>query len=69
MAIKKQVEKAAKEVANEVKDFAMEVHEDFEGEIDPYVGKLQSSRVTGWLAVGGGVALLAIGAILGVVLS
>lgn len=69
MAIKKQVEAVAKEVAADIKDFAMDVHEDFEGEIDPYVGKLQSSGVTGWLAVGGGVALLAIGAVLGVVLS
>lgn len=69
MAIKKQVEAVAKEVANEVKDFALGVHNDFESEIDPYVGKLQSSGVTGWLAVGGGVALLAIGAFLGVVLS
>lgn len=54
----------AKEVAGEVKEKALEVNADFEGEIDPYLVRWAKSPVSGWIAVGFGVALLVIGAAL-----
>ena len=54
----------AKEVAKEVKEEALKVNADFEGEIDPYLNKWAGSKVSGWIAVGFGVALLVIGAVL-----
>lgn len=72
MAIKKQVEKAAKEVAakavEKVKDAVVDVNNEFEGEIDPYLVKWAKHPLSGWLSVGFGVGLLLIGGILGAII-
>ena len=59
------IKKAAKEVVNEVKDEALKVNADFEGEIDPYLTKWAALKYSGALACGFGVALLVIGFVVG----
>ena len=65
MAVKKAVAEAAKEVAAESKDFALEVNTGFENEIDPWIVKWAKSPYSGWIACGFGVALLVIGFVVG----
>ena len=65
MAVKKAVAEAAKEVFNESKDFALEVNEKFDTEVDNLAGDLQKSKVSGWILAGCGVALLVIGFVVG----
>ena len=60
MAIKKKVGEAAKEVKEE----ALKVNAEFESEIDPYLSKWAAFKHSGLLAVGFGVALLAIGGVI-----
>ena len=65
MAVKKAVEVATKEVATEVKDFALNVNEMFDKEVDELAGDLQKSKVSGWILAGCGIALLVIGGLIG----
>lgn len=58
----------AKEVANEVKDFALDVNKGFDEDLDGWLVKWAKSPVSGWIAVGFGVALLVIGFVAGKVL-
>lgn len=46
---------------DKVVDAAKEVNVKFEGEIDPLLNKWSASKISGWIAVGFGVALLVIG--------
>lgn len=68
MAIKQAVKGAAKEVAAEVKEFALDVNSKFDKEVDSLAGDLQKSPVSGWILAGCGVALLVIGAVLATLL-
>ena len=68
MAVKQAVKGAVKEVAEEVKDFALDVNEKFDTEVDALAGGLQKSKVSGWILAGCGVALLVIGAVLALIL-
>lgn len=54
-----------KEKVEEVVAEAVKVHENFEGEIDPWLKRWLESPVSGWIACGFGVALLVIGFVLG----
>ena len=65
MAVKKAVVDAAKEVAQEAKDFALDVNEKFDTEVDALAGDLQKSKVSGWILAGCGIALLVIGFVVG----
>ena len=65
MAVKKAVVDAAKEVPQEAKDFALDVNKDFDRDLDGWLVKWAKSPVSGWIAVGFGVALLVIGFVAG----
>ena len=64
MAVKQAVKGAAKEVAEEVKEFGLDVNKKFDTEVDSLAGKLQESKVSGWILAGCGFACMAIGAVL-----
>ena len=65
MAVKKAVKAVVDKAVSEVKEAAVGVNNEFEGEIDPYLVKWAKHPLSGWLSVGFGVGLLLIGGILG----
>ena len=65
MAVKKAVVDAAKEVVQEAKELAENVNKDFDRDLDGWLVKWAKSPVSGWIAVGFGVALLVIGFVVG----